>query len=618
MSIEKYFEREYNFLQVAGEEFAEKNQAIAGKLRLSQRQRKDPFVERLFEGFAFLSGRIHERLDDELPEITGGLLEQLFPHFLRPFPSCAILEAKPKIGALTQPVTIERGSEVQTPTGKYKVKYKVGAGAEDQARIIEHTEPAEFIFRTTQKTTVRPIRLREVRVEEAHGSMSALVLQIQPDRNVAYETLDLKRLTIFLHGSLKLKYTLLLYLTKHVASLSVSEIVGGKKDFQEIKPFRIGIPELTHDFDVPSEDRSVIPYAQQTFTGYRLLHEYFSFPDRFFFVDIEGLHQFKASQEGHPFEIKITFNRKLSAEYKPKSKDVLLHCTPIVNLFERSTEEVPVNQRMPEYYVIPDMDRRKSKEIYSVNKVTGVSENKLQQYLYMPITSYDVLDTADPEYEYKRFYSTTTRPHPADMSATHIRIFGPSMELDIFPKETLSIMATLSNGFLPSKYLETNSIKEPVDFPSGLEVSNLTTPSDLMPCPDRQNFLWSLISHLTLSYSTLADADTLKNILSLYNWSQDYNNPDKKKIQAISKIHPPKTKNIFRNRGLVRGIEFKIEIDGEQFEHGEGDIHLFGLVLSRFLSQYVTINSFVILTIIEIGTNKRYTWQPNLGKILPV
>jgi len=231
MSIEKYFEREYNFLQVAGEEFAEKNQAIAGKLRLSQRQRKDPFVERLFEGFAFLSGRIHERLDDELPEITGGLLEQLFPHFLRPFPSCAILEAKPKIGALTQPVTIERGSEVQTPTGKYKVKYKVGAGAEDQARIIEHTEPAEFIFRTTQKTTVRPMRLREVRVEEAHGSTSALVLQIQPDRNVAYETLDLKRLTIFLHGSLKLKYTLLLYLTKHVASLSVSEIVGGKKRF---------------------------------------------------------------------------------------------------------------------------------------------------------------------------------------------------------------------------------------------------------------------------------------------------------------------------------------------------------------------------------------------------
>lgn len=618
MSIEKYFEREYNFLQVAGEEFAEKNQAIAGKLRLSQRQRKDPFVERLFEAFAFLSGRIHERLDDELPEITGGLLEQLFPHFLRPFPSCAILEAKAKIGALTQPVTIERGSEVQTPTGRYKVKYKVGAGAEDQARIIEHTEPAEFIFRTTQKTTVRPMRLREVRVEEAPGSMSALVLQIQPDRNVAYETLDLKQLTIFLHGSLKLKYTLLLYLTKHVASLSVSEIVDGKKDFQEIESFRIGIPELTQNFDGTSEDRSVIPYAQQTFTGYRLLHEYFSFPDRFFFIDIEGLHQFKASQDGHPFEIKITFNRKLSAEYKPKSKDILLHCTPIVNLFERSTEEVPVNQRMPEYYVIPDMDRRKSKEIYSVNKVTGVSENKLQQYLYMPITSYDVLDTADPEYEFKRFYSTTTRPHPADMSATHIRIFGPSMELDIFPKETLSIMATMSNGFLPSKYLEANSIKEPVDFPSGLEVSNLTTPSDLMPCPDRQNFLWSLISHLTISYSTLADADTLKNILSLYNWSQDYNNPDKKKIQAISKIHPPKTKNIFRNRGLIRGIEFKIEIDGEQFEHGEGDIHLFGLVLSRFLSQYVTINSFVILTIIEIGTNKRYTWQPNLGKILPV
>jgi len=618
VSIEKYFEREYNYLQIAGEEFGEKHQAIAGKLRLSQRQRKDPFVERLFEGFAFLAGRIHERLDDELPEITAGLLEQLFPHFLRSFPSCAILEVKPRIGALTQPVLIKRGSEVQTPTGKYKVKYKVATSPDEKARIIEKTEPAEFIFRTTQNLTVHPMRLREVRVEEAPNSTSALVLQIQPDRNVAYEALDLKRLTIFLHGSYKLKYTLLLYLTKYAASLSVSEIISGKTDFQEIKPFKIGIPELTHEFDDDSEDRSIIPYARQTFTGYRLLHEYFSFPDRFFFIDIDGLDKFKASQDGHPFEIKIVFNRKLSGEFKPTAKDVLLHCTPIVNLFDRSSEEVPVTQRMPQYYIIPDLDRRKSKEIYSVNGVTGVSENKLQQYIYMPITSYDVLDTADPEYEYKRFYSTTTRPVRGDMSETHVRIFGPSMELDIFPKETLSLMTTMSNGFLPAKYLEAGSIKEPVNFATGLEVSNITTPSDVLPFPDRQNFLWALISHLTLSYSTIADADTLKSILSLYNWSQDYNNPNKKKIQAISRIYPPKTRNIFRNRGLIRGIEFIIEIDGQQFENGEGDIHLFGLILSRFLSQYVTINSFVILTIIEIGTNKKYTWQPNLGKILPV
>ena len=151
-----------------------------------------------------------------------------------------------------------------------------------------------------------------------------------------------------------------------------------------------------------------------------------------------------------------------------------------------------------------------------------------------------------------------------------------------------------------------------------MDVSNLTTPGGILSCPERQNFLWALISHLSLSYTTLAEAETLKSILSLYNWSQDYNNPQKKKIQAIIKVHPPSTKYIMQSQGLIRGIEFKIEVDETQFENGEGDINLFGMVLRQFLSQYVTINSFVILTIIEMGTNKQYTWQPNLGKILPV
>ena len=123
MDEKKYFEREYNYLQVAGENFARKHQELGSMLRLSEKQRKDPFVERLFEAFAFLSGRIHERLDDDIPEFTSGLLELLFPHFLRPFPSCAILEIKPIPAAVTKPVIVERGSEVQTPPNKYKIKY---------------------------------------------------------------------------------------------------------------------------------------------------------------------------------------------------------------------------------------------------------------------------------------------------------------------------------------------------------------------------------------------------------------------------------------------------------------------------------------------------------------
>ncbi len=619
MNIKKYFEREYNFLQLEGEKFAEKHQGVAGELRMSQRQRKDPFVERLFEGFAFLAGRIHERLDDDFPEITGGLLEQLFPHFLRPFPSCAILEAQHVSRSLTKPILVKRGSEIQTSKGKYQVKYKVAASPQEKARIIEKTEPAEFIFRTTQDMIISPMELKEVHTEDTSDSTTALILKIYPHRNVDYNSLDLKRLTLYLHGSDFVKYTLLLYLTKYVSGLYVREIKEDSSGFHEINPYKIGIPGLLDDQDENPEEFAVIPYARQVFSGYRLLQEYFAFRERFFFVAIEGLNTFQASREGHPLEIKIVFNRRLSPECRLTVKNILLHCTPIVNLFNRSPEEVIVEQRLPEYYVLPDINRRKSREIYSVNKVTGVSENKQQTYKYTPVTSYDIFNAGDPEYLYNRFYSIVTKPIKGDMSESYIRIFGPSMEEGFFQKETLSIEeASFSNGFLPAKYLEEGTINQPVNFPAGIEASNLITPTETLQCPDRQNFLWALISHLTLSYTTLADLDTLKSILNLYNWSQDYNNPDKKKIKAITAIHPPSTRYILREQGLIRGIEFKMEIDESQFENGAGDIHLFGLILSRFLAQYVTINSFVILTIKETGTNLKYTWQPKLGKILPV
>jgi type VI secretion system protein ImpG len=616
MSSDKYFEREYNFLQVAGEEFSKKHPTLGSKLRFSERERKDPFVERMMEGFAFLAGRIHERLDDEFPEIAGGILEILFPHLLKPFPSCAILQAKPKPGAITQAVNISKGSEIQTLTGKYKVKYKVHAGPQEKSRVTEKEEPAEFIFSTTQELVVRPMKLEQVRIEETPQGNSFLILKIQPDRNVNYAALNMNNFQIYLQGSASVKFNLLLYLTRYVSSVSVKELIDNKSTFRKIDDFSIGIPELSWETD--ENDNSILPYSKQTFTGFRILHEYFSFQEKFFFVTLKGLEKFKDSGESNPFEIKIDFNRRIVREKSPGPNDILLHCTPIVNLFSRSTEEVIVNQRLPEYYVIPDLDRRKSREIYSIDKITGISENKIEQYKYIPITAHDILETSDPEYNYKRFYSVFIRTVRSDMNETYLRLFGPSMEEEVFPKETLSTQATLSNGFLPSSYLEVGSIKEPVNFPAGIEASNITVPNEVLECPERQNYLWSLIAHLTVSYTTLADADSIRSILNLYNWTKAFNHPNKKRIEGIKKVHPPKLISKIINQSLIRGIEFHIEVDPKEFEQGEGDINLMGMVLNSFLSQYVTLNSYVLLKITEIGTGNEYSWKPILGEIQPV
>ncbi|HOJ07953.1 MAG TPA: type VI secretion system baseplate subunit TssF [Ignavibacteriaceae bacterium] len=617
MGIEKYFEREYNFLQTAGEEFAKKHPTLGSRLRMSERERKDPFVERLFEGFAFLAGRIQERLDDEFPEIAGGILEILFPNLLKPFPSCSILQLKHKPGAISKPIVVEKGSEIQTASAKYKVRYKVYAGVSDKSRLTEKEEPADFIFRTTQDVILRPMTLSDVTVEDSTKGNTILKLKIQPDRNVDYESLQMNNFQLYLQGAASIKFELLYFLTNFVSSVSVKELSNTKAAYTEIKDFKIEIPDLYSE-DYSARDNSILPYSKQTFSGYKLLQEYFSFPEKFFFIQINGLEQFKSSEQSGPFEIKIDFNRRIVKEKWATLKNISLHCTPIVNLFSRMTEEVIVNQRLPEYYIVPDIDRRKSREIYSVDKVSGISESKIEQYKYIPISSHDILDTSDPDYNYKRFFSVFRRTQVSDMSETFIRLFGPSMEEDDFPKETLSIQATLSNGFLPASYLEVGVIKEPINFPVGIEASNITIPTDVLEGPDKSNYLWSLIANLSVSYTSLSEVETLKNILNLYNWFKVHNHPNKKRIDGILKIDKPKIISKIKNRSIIRGIEFHITIDPNEFEHGAGDIYLFGLILNKFLSQYVTVNSFIQLRITESGTNKEYLWEPIIGKILPL
>ncbi|MCZ7610526.1 MAG: type VI secretion system baseplate subunit TssF [Ignavibacterium sp.] len=617
MGIEKYFEREYNFLQTAGEEFAKKHPTLGSRLRMSERERKDPFVERLFEGFAFLAGRIQERLDDEFPEIAGGILEILFPNLLKPFPSCSILQLKHKPGAISKPIVVEKGSEIQTASAKYKVRYKVYAGVSDKSRLTEKEEPADFIFRTTQDVIVRPMTLSDVTVEDSTKGNTILKLKIQPDRNVDYESLQMNNFQLYLQGAASVKFELLYFLTNFVSSVSVKELSNTKAAYTEIKDFKIEIPDLYSE-DYSARDNSILPYSKQTFSGYKLLQEYFSFPEKFFFIQINGLEQFKSSEQPGLFEIKIDFNRRIVKEKWATLKNISLHCTPIVNLFSRMTEEVIVNQRLPEYYIVPDIDRRKSREIYSVDKVAGISESKIEQYKYIPISSHDILDTSDPDYNYKRFFSVFRRTQVSDMSETFIRLFGPSMEEDDFPKETLSIQATLSNGFLPASYLEVGVIKEPINFPVGIEASNITIPTDVLEGPDKSNYLWSLIANLSVSYTSLSEVETLKSILNLYNWFKVHNHPNKKRIDGILKIDKPKIISKIKNRSIIRGIEFNITIDPNEFEHGAGDIYLFGLILNKFLSQYVTVNSFIQLRITESGTNKEYLWEPIIGKILPL
>jgi len=83
----KYYQDELAYLRELGQEFAKANPEGAHFIAEAG---GDPDVERLLEGFSFLTARIRQKLDDELPELTHSLIEMFWPHYLRAIPSMTI------------------------------------------------------------------------------------------------------------------------------------------------------------------------------------------------------------------------------------------------------------------------------------------------------------------------------------------------------------------------------------------------------------------------------------------------------------------------------------------------------------------------------------------------
>ena len=104
----KYYQDELTYLRELGREFAAAYPAIAPMLA----ERGDPDVERLLEGVAFLTGKIRQKLDDELPEVIHSVAALLFPHYLRQIPATSVIEFTPLPNVVREKLTVARMAEV--------------------------------------------------------------------------------------------------------------------------------------------------------------------------------------------------------------------------------------------------------------------------------------------------------------------------------------------------------------------------------------------------------------------------------------------------------------------------------------------------------------------------
>ena len=592
-----YYERELSFLRQTGAEFAASYPKIASRLLLEADKCEDPHVERLIQAFAFLAARIRYKLDDDFPEITDSLLSVLYPHYLAPVPSMAIVQfvLDAERGKLTEPFRIARGAKLFSPP----------------------VSGAPCRFHTAYPVTLWPLTVASARLGPADGlgasrrAVSVIRLGLRAHGGTSIAGLRPDALRFFLHGEGHQTWPLYELLCNNVREVQLRPGAG-----RPGPPIRLG-PDCIRPVGFAA-DEGLLPYGPRSFLGYRLLHEYFAFPEKFLFVDVTGLDA--AAKAGFAEELEIL----IFLDHMPQLGDVIapatfrLGCVPVVNTFDQIAEPIRVSETESEYRVVIDGRRQDATEVYSVDSVVSVSPDDPEPLVYQPFYSFKhEMDQA----QQRTFWYTTRRPSDRKGDAG-TEVYLSLVDLDFKPSrpaaDTLTVHVTCTNRDLPAR-LPFGGERGLLELEGAAPLSRilcLTKPTTVSRPRMGRGAQWRLISHLSLNYLSLVDGgrEALQEILRLYDFS---GSPVvRQQIAGILDVRSRRVvgrPNSMPWNGFCRGLEVTVDLDEEHYV-GTG-VYLFASVLEHFFGLYSSLNSFTQLV---ARTRQRKEllkrWPPRAGE----
>lgn len=596
-----YYERELIFLRRMGAEFARKYPKIAGRLQLEEEKIEDPHVERIIEAFAFLTGRVSLKLEDELPEITESFLNVLYPHYLSPIPSMAITQ-------------FSFGS----PNDKLTAVQMLERGAKLNSRPVDGT-PCQF--RTGFDVQLVPMEIQSAALEsnapkDGRGKYSESYIRLSMrcfgDANlhefkVGSTDKPLEFLRFFINGDPQLIFPLyeIIFNQATKVEFRAKEAPIGNKTLKTLTNIQLKLPDpviLPAAEAIKqvgfSEEESLLPYTKRSFQGYRLLTEYFAFPYKFLFFDIHGFDQAIARKFGSHFEILIHL-KDVTPPKAPVTEDTFrLGCTPIINLFSRMADPIYLSQQKYEYHIVPDVHRQTTTEIYSINDVITTDPKTNTTREFSPFYS---LRHAYGEQMEKSFWYAMRRDSQREEDEG-TEMFVSLVDMNFNPRvpavEVLNVRTTCTNRDLPARLPFGGREGDFEVEGSGLlsKARCLTKPTETLRPARRRALQWRLISHLNLNYlsiieSTNGTPEALQEILHLYNFNDS--SATRKQILGITGIESRKVVRRIGEHigaGFVRGLETTLTMDEDEFV-GSG-MFLFACILERFFGLYSSLNSF--------------------------
>ena len=601
-----YYERELTFLRQMGVEFADKYPKIASRLSLEPDKCEDPHVERLLEAFAFLAARVHLKIDDEFPEITEALLSIIYPHFIRPVPSMTIADFRvnPEQGQIGGGLKIPRGSMLSSrPVGGVPCK-----------------------FRTCYDTYIWPLSVvaaewktpdRLQPAIKAPEAAAALRVELKCWPDITFEKLHPNPLRFFLNGESGLIHTLYELLCSRCTGILVRDPTPGSR----LRPV-----ELRPDALRPvgfAEDEGMLPYPRRSFTGYRLLHEYFTFPEKFFFLDLTGLEAALAG--GFKDRAELVFliapselaDRRQALELGVTEKTFQTACAPVVNLFQQTAEPILLTQRRFDYPIVPDIRRPNAAEIFSVDEVVSVRPDSQEPVRFEPFYSFRHGLSGGRGQVFWMASRRASGRRDDEGTETFLSLVDLEQRPVAPDVDSLTVRLTCTNRDLPSR-LPFGMDSGDFELESGAPVHSimaLRKPTPALRPPTGKSSLWRLVSHLSLNYLSLVaeGREALQEILKLYNFTNS--SYSVKQIEGITDLKSrPQFARIISENGITfaRGTRVDLELDEENFVGGGA--YLFASVIEHFLGLYVTLASFSQLS---VSTRQRKEvlklWPPRAG-----
>jgi type VI secretion system protein ImpG len=613
----EYYNRELQFVREMGAEFAEAYPRIASRLGMDGLECADPYVERLLEGFAFLAARVQLKLDARHPDFTQHLMEMVFPHFLSPTPACAIVEFAPdmKEGGVHTGHLVKRDSSLRSPLVK--------------------GERTACEFRTAHDVTLWPLTVTEAKYLSGSGALStqgivtdgrvrtAIRLRLKAAAGVNIKSLKLKALTFYLKATPDIAHRIF----EQVTADCVGAYVRGTRPGSSVHfvPAKSVRPAGLDDSE------ALLPVTRQAFQGYRLLQEYFSFPERFLFFTLHDLAPAIRACDGDEMEIYLAMERaQPGLENAVDAAHFRLYCTPAVNLFPRSVDRVHVSATETEYHLVADRNRPMDFEIHSLGALEGIGAGGESIARILPFYS---VSHGTSRQAASVFYTVQRRPrlHSPRQQQSGARSGYVGSECFISIVDSAQRAVTSEIRQIDAQALCTNrdlavqiaTGQGRTDFTveGGAPVESvrcLTGPSYPRQSPGFGATGWKLISHLSLNYLSLVDrapesgAELLRDLLALYADSNDA--AAQRQIEGVRSIsYAPVVRRVPMVGPISygRGLDISLTVDEASFE-GAGIVAL-GSVLERFFARYVSLNSFTQMRLRSSGRGDVKTWPVRVG-----